>query len=323
MAHTHRFICPECNIPESARKEEFIRCISDWTGSDALKDLTNAFGGDIPDSDLKTRIGYLNEFADNWDYRKKQASGGERWNVEEDPALNSNRELIMECVQQLGLTDITEPAAVPDYILPLGGARMSNYARPLKAKEVIDSNRYNGKNIVALSGTRPINDVERPFLAQYAPDADTEYDAMSRGLEKIFLLDKNNYTQSHHRSENINLEWAVKKYGETYSGNTVYSLAAPSTDPSRRANSRDTFTFFLKKFDIKKGDRLLLVTSCIYVPFQLLRFMDLAIEKGFYVDCIGMPNDNNAGTAFSHLTNYLQETKAAINGIKALSDLWL
>ena len=51
--------------------------------------------------------------------------------------------------------------------------------------------------------------------------------------------------------------------------------------------------------------------------------MDLAIEKGFYVDCVGMPNDNKKGTAFSQITNYCQETKAAINAIKSLSDKWL
>ena len=66
-----------------------------------------------------------------------------------------------------------------------------------------------------------------------------------------------------------------------------------------------------------------MVTSCIYVPFQLLRFMDLAIEKGFYVDCVGMLNDDKKGTAFSHISNYCQETKAAINAIKTLADKWL
>ena len=65
------------------------------------------------------------------------------------------------------------------------------------------------------------------------------------------------------------------------------------------------------------------MTSCIYVPFQILRFMDLAIEKGFYVDCVGMPNDDRQGTSFSRITNYCQETKAAINAVKSIADLWL
>jgi hypothetical protein len=178
------------------------------------------------------------------------------------------------------------------------------------------------KTIVALSGTRPINEVERPFLAEYAPDAITEYEAISLGLEKVFSLEGSKFSEEHNKNENINLEWALKEYDEKYKGNRIISLAAPSTDPARRANSQDTFMFFLEKFNIKKGDRLLLVTSCIYVPFQLLRFMDLAIEKEFYVDCIGVKNDDKRGTAFSQTTNYCQETKAAINAIKALSDKW-
>ena len=205
----------------------------------------------------------------------------------------------------------------------MGGARLSNLARPEKARAVIDEKEIKGKTVIALSGTRPINEVERPFLEDYAPDAATEFDAISSGMEKAFSLKDTQFREEYHKDENINLEWALRTYEEKYAENTLISLAAPSSDPIRRANSRDTFEFFLEKFHVSKGDRVLLVTSCIYVPFQLLRFMDLAIEKGFYVDCVGMLNDDKKGTAFSHISNYCQETKAAINAIKTLADKWL
>ena len=318
-----RFVCPDCDKSVQARREELIDNIAQWVNSDALRTMVSAFGGEIPEGNLKDKIQWLNTFADVWDYRKKQANSDERWSIKEDPIALTNGEVILDCVKTLGLVDIENPLQIPDFILPLGGARLSNYARPAKAKEVIDQMDIHGRRVVALSGTRPINDVERPFLEEYAPGAVTEFEAISKGMEKVFSLRPDCYDEELHKDSNINLEWARRTYEDRYNDNIIMSMAAPSSDPDRRANSRDTFVYFLDRFQVTNGTRLLLVTSCIYVPFQLLRFMDLAIERGFYVDCIGMANDDKKGTAFSQITNYCQETKAAINAIKSLSDKWL
>jgi len=324
MNHTPiRFRCPDCNLPREERITQLFESIADWVNSDALSQMVSAFGGDIPQNlSLAEKIHWLNDFAEVWDYRKKQAASGERWNITEDPMVLNNSELVMSCAEVLGLTGIETPLVTPNYILPLGGARRSNYARPLKAKEVIDSLGIQDGTIVALSGTRPINEIELSFLQEFAPDAKTEFDAISTGMEKCFNL-TSGYTEEKGSDENINLCFAIRKYKDTYQGNTVLSLAAPSSDPTRRANSRDTFCYFLDNFNIKEGDRLLLVTTCIYVPFQLLRFMDLALDRGFYCDCIGMPNDHKGGTSFSQFTNYCQETKATINGLEALAEKYL
>ncbi len=338
MKNAHRFLCPECGRSASERQEEILTQIDNWVSSDAMGELTEAFGGKKPSGNLKEKITGLNEFAEVWDYRKK-AAGAERWELTEDPELTEKKDLIMDCVTRLGLVSITEPAASPDYIVPLGGARRSNYARPLKAREVIDGFGLSGKKVVGLSSLRPINDIERPFVDAYAPGAKNEYEAMCAGIAKSFGLVREEasedvcshenmsrqrlFTEDFHNHENVNLRWAVTEFNEAYAGNRLSVLAAPSSDPGRRANSRDTFEFLLEKMSIKPGDRLLLVTSCIYVPFQLLRFMDLAVERGFYVDCIGMENNDSTGTAFSHLANYCQETKAAVNAAKALVDRWV
>lgn len=318
MSETIRFQCPPCHLDKETRKSMLRDSIRPWVESEALQDLVTLFGGEYPKNlELSEKVKWLNSFADIWDYRKKQAQGGERWNLQEDPTVLENRDAILECVRQLGLMDIRHPLEEPDYILPLGGARLSNYARPLTAKEEIDRASLTGKTIVALSGKRPINEVELEFLQEFAPNATTEFDAISTGMEKCFSL-KPEFDEYSHVTQNPNLSWTRRKYLETYAGNAVFSLAAPSSDEIRRANSRDTFCFFLEQFDIKEGDKLLLVTSCLYVPFQLLRFMDLAIDHGFYVDCIGMPNDNSKGTSFSLVTGYCQETKAAINAVHSV-----
>ena len=141
-------------------------------------------------------------------------------------------------------------------------------------------------------------------------------------MAKAFGVAENEFEEKDYEDDNINLSWSVRRFLERPNGVDLFSLAAPSSDPSRRANSVDTFEFFLKHFDIQKGQHLLLVTSSIYVPFQLLRFIPLAIEKGFYVDCVGC-DPTLPSTAFSQPSNYLQETKAAINAMYALVKLYL
>ena len=323
MCNVIRFLCPTCEQTVKDRKKEILTNISDWVNSVALKNMVAIFGKEIPSGSLKSKIEWLNEFANEWDYRKKQSSDGERWTVTAEPIAEANASKIMEYVRVLGLVDIEKPIKYPDYILPLGGALFSNYNRPKKAKEIIDSMNIQSCDIVALSGTRPITDVERSSVDTYAPSAITEFEAISQGMEKVFGLNSKRYKEEHYRNENINLEWAQRTYDEKYHNNKIISLAAPSSDPNRRANSRDTFLYFLEKFNVKKGDKLLLVTSTIYVPFQLLRFMDLAIENGFYVDCVGIPIGNKNGDNISRITNYCQETKAVINAIKSISDKWL
>ena len=80
-------------------------------------------------------------------------------------------------------------------------------------------------------------------------------------------------------------------------------------------------SFFLEKFNITEGNKILLVTSGIYAPFQLLKFMPIALEKNIYVDCVGL-NNKRPGSAFNKPANYCQEIKATINAIKMLTDLY-
>lgn len=96
----------------------------------------------------------------------------------------------------------------------------------------------------------------------------------------------------------------------------IVALAAPSTEPSRRANSRDTFEYFLDYYHIKKGDNLLLVTSQIYVPYQWLKFIDLALEGAFHVECVGYSMCEKE--AFAKPSNFLQEIKGTVNAIAIL-----
>ena len=319
MNENIRIKCPKMGDKEE-RISELFDCLSKWIYSDELTELISLFGGNnISESyvgNLKKDIISLSNFSKVWDYRQ----GKERWEVKDESFVTDNSKYIIERMKKLGLCDITTPQFVPDYILPLGGARLSNYDRPQMAKKIVDDYNLKGKYIVALSGTRPISEIERPFVDKYAYGAKTEYEAINAGLESTFNISE--YKENRKDNENINLCSAIRKYKVLYEDNTIFSLASPSSAPDvRRANSYDTFNYFLNSFSIGKKSKLLLVTSCIYVPFQLLKFVNLAIEGGFEVDCIGSTVVDTE--KFSKPSNYLQEVKATIDAILELSKIYL
>lgn len=310
-----RIVCPDSDLSKERRIEELMNEIKTWLYSDSLKKMISLFGGDdllkTTGKDFVSDVVKIRQFAAVWDYR----AGKERWAVKDDGFVSAHEDEIMESAVGLGLKTIVTAAKEPDYLLPLGGARASNRVRPEMSRRLIDENGWENKKVFALSGARPISETERPYM-EYAPGAVTEFDAMNKGLEAAYGV--TDYTEDRHDDPNVNLCSAIRRYDQKYKGCEICSMAAPSSDPEhRRANSADTFDFFADKVNVSEGDKMLLVTSCIYVPFQSLKFMDLAIEKGFEVDCVGSDIVDNF--TLSKTSNYLQETKGTIDAIYGLA----
>lgn len=153
-------------------------------------------------------------------------------------------DVILETARELGLMGGELPKESMDYVLPLGGARLTNYTRPQMAKQILDLNENRATKIVALTGKRPIDEIEISFLKEYAPMAKTEYEAMCGGIEKVFEIEKCDYLETKYVTNNINLQWSIREYTGRKRGNDIFVLAAPSSEPDRRANSYDTFLFF-------------------------------------------------------------------------------
>lgn len=308
--------CPAYSLSKKERQKHLIKSISEWVHIPEFTELVRLFGGEDVDcfknkSD-REYIEWLHDFVKVWDYRKKQAGGGERWNVYDDEFVSRHESDIFRAAEIMGLVNVTVPYREPDFILPLGGARMTNLERPKMARYIMDMEQWQGKTVVALAGNRPINEIEYPYLETYAPGAVTEFEAINKGMEAAFDLSPV-YSERVTDNDNINLKSCIREYKDMYNGSKIYSVAAPSSEPDkRRANSYDTFVYFLQSFNVRKGDRLLLVTSSIYVTFQLLKFMELAFEYGFEVDCIGADTVSH-GAAMSKASNYLQEMKSTVD----------
>lgn len=314
--------CPETIGSKEQRIGLLFEDVKKWVYSKPLVELIVLYGGKVPDGiTFRDYVIWLNEFVEIWDFRKKHSNGGERWTVKEEQRAKDEEDFIFHASYQLGLIESIEPQMPPDYILPLGGARLANLTRVQHARVLMDQFINENCSVVALSGKRPINEIEIPYLADYAPNAATEYDAVNGAIEKAFKLVGYDYNEENFITENVNLQWSKRKYFDGYQGHPIYSLAAPSTEAKRRANSLDTFKFFMEQFDIREGQRLLLVTSNIYVPFQLLKFIPLCLEKNIVVDCVGS-TILKSNYQFSN-SNYLQEIKATVNAIKVLVDIYM
>lgn len=319
-AMTNRIKCPGSGLNTQCRIDELKDNLIQWLSSKEMTELLSLFNGEdiIYKGDLLQYIKELNRFVKRWDFRKKQSDGGERWNIYDDSKVTENEKIIWDCAKGLGMIDVSTTKINPDYILPLGGARMTNLLRPKMAKELLDFYQWDSKLIVALSGNRLINDIERETTDRYAPKAVTEYDAINAGLEHTFNIKK--YEENKEINKNINLQSTVRKYTENYRQCEIYSIAAPSTDPGRRANSLDTFTYFINKFSIKEKTQILLVTSAIYAPYQLLKFIPLALEYDLEVDVVGTPPTSGIPQTASH---YLQEIKSIVDAIYDMSNIFV
>lgn len=294
-------------IDKKTRVLNLFDDIKKFLYNDNFTYLVKSFDGKTNFDDLFEYIVYLNDFVSIWDFRNKK----ERWNIEYTKF--ENEEEILDSFRKLGFIKKTKPKNIPKYVLPLGGARFANYNRVLFSKELIDELNVKNSFVISLSTFRLISDVEKEAVNTYAEDAITEFDAISRSLEKIYSV--KTYEEEKNDNENINLCSNIRTYKEYYKDNKIISLSSFSSDPLRRANTRDTFLFFMDNININKNDNVLLVTSQIYTLYQYFSLIDIAIDNSFNLECVGTEMDikNNPNVKL-----YFQELKGTINAIYKL-----
>lgn len=305
---------------------ETLNKIKAWISTPELKELIYSFGGEYESNiTLSEQINSLRNFSDIWDFRNKQkknsnSSENARWTIEENQLSEKQKELTLETAKKLGLIGCTIPSQKEyDYILVLGGARMSCLFRMQYAKEACDQYGVIAKSIVGLAGMREIMESERDATDTYALNAKTEFDLMESALKKVFgSLEI--AEQQEHIVKNSNESWRLKRYSY---GIPVILLAAPSGEPQkRRANTADTFAFFKERLNIEKGKRMLLVTSQIYVPYQQLEAVRmLGIPYKCSLETIGFPNEWSANLqGLQKPENYLQEIRSVLQAMERLAE---
>ena len=126
-------------------------------------------------------------------------------------------------------------------------------------------------------------------------------------MKTVFDL-RNGVDESSIDMNEPNSSWCIRHFD----GASI--VAAPSSAPSkRRANTADTFEFFIDKFHVPEGSVIHFTTSSIYINYQLASLMPIAIKYNLELLFSG---SGELGTDCNSVTsNYLQEIKGSIDAI--------
>lgn len=224
--------------------------IAAWLDSPALTALVEEFGGQRPTGDLGARLHALDAFSEVWDGR----CGGERATAVYDDVPPDRVELIDAAARALGLTDREHPTAAHyDHVLILGGTPASGRTRALFAAGIVRS--ISARTITALGSMRHLP----------TDPGTTEGDAMLAAVLEAFPPNGGS-TGSFGTTPDGHPWWLTDYQCETWE---VAALAAPPTRPGRRANTADTLLGWARYVTRPAPtDRVLLVTTDRYVPFQ-------------------------------------------------------
>jgi hypothetical protein len=252
-----------------------------------MRDLVGAFGGDLPDAAPGDLLAWLDEFSGaHWDFR----AGRERDQVRvELPGPLAAAALT--AARGLGLTGAAEPShAGYAHLLILGGLARACLQRTEHAARLAARLRIGA--VAALGSLRPLGPEERALPG--AEGCATEADALAAGVRAAFAAD-------------------------------VPVLVAPPGDPGApRANTADTYAHWAALAGPRPDERILIVTSPIYVPFQhcdAIRILALPYRCG--IETVGF-DPSRSGTpqppGAAGPDRVLPEIRSAIRAARALHD---
>ena len=289
--------------------DEAVRAfIEGWIDHPALKHIVEAEGGDWPSGPLETRVDALHDFSSRWDFR----GGAERLDIG-SASTNLDRDDLMSAAGDLGMTDAALPTlASYDHGLVLGGTALASIYR-LKRLYELRENGIGVRRIAILTALREVASAEvelvlaRPEIAGVvASKPRTEFEVMTAAAE-FFSATAAEMTIE--QNDNPHLSSARAQAGD------ALVMAAPSADPTRRANSRDNYDVYASR--IGADDSVLVVTSSIYLPYQfLVALQALGWEEPRTIEAVGFPPDWMDGI-LTGPGNILQELRSALFAAQA------
>ncbi|MCZ7438693.1 hypothetical protein O7598_19940 [Micromonospora sp. WMMC241] len=281
--------------------------IADWATSAAMRELVECFGEAWPTGDVLD--GLVEISARHWDFRR----GGERATAlrREFPADVTER--VRAAAGALGLRHRDTPSRDRyDHVLIHGGLFRSCLLRARYAATLLDRH-LTGGTVCGLGSVRPTSEPERALAAERgADDCPTEFAAMDFAVRSAFP-----------DLRRLARDSSLRHDYETPDGRRLSVLAAPSSDPARRANTADTCAFWAGSRSVPvAGESVLLVTTEHFVPFQQAdAIRTLGIPYGCAVETVGLdPATAPDARLRAPLTTveYLQEIRSAIRSMRLL-----
>ncbi|MGN9912540.1 hypothetical protein ACTMTJ_33885 [Phytohabitans sp. LJ34] len=287
--------------------------VARWITSAPLRDLVTAFGGQWPGGDSPSLLGWLDAFsATHWDFR----AGAERPDAREpdlDPEIATLVEASAEALGMIG----AKPPPRRDYkhVVVLGGLAHACLRRTAYAAHLLHRGTF-AEGVGVLGSFRPLSPAERALPP--VNGCRSEIDVLDLGVRRAFKVDEPVEADAAPDGS-----WSVRTYAPE-EGPPIAVLAAPSSEPGiRRAHTADTQRFWAKRAALAQGDRVLVVTAPIYVPFQHCDAVrTLGLPYGCAVDTIGVDPRLADDLALPEpvLTpgRYLQEIRSAIRSMRLL-----
>ncbi|WP_394768366.1 hypothetical protein [Lacisediminihabitans sp.] len=293
-----------------------LAAIDSWAGSAALAELVAAFGGSTAALRGARLLDYLETFAaEHWDFR----AGRER-NLAEEVALTPEQDaLILARASALGLAGRENPSLSRyDTVLMTGGMVRAGIVKPRFVAELLDGGLEVG-HVVFLGGFRAFAGDEHALATALGVRGSDEFAAMVGGMELAFgPLGEPEVEER--MTDNPHLSWRELSWSTPRARLSV--IAAPSADPSRRANSADTYRFWARERRSASEHSVLLVTTPVYVPYQGAAAVEvLGLENGLAVETVGVSASASDLGEFSQPflpQHHLQELRAAVGAMRSL-----
>jgi len=292
-----------------------------WLATPELVALVRDFNGPRPRNGLLD-VNELQAWSSvTWDFR----AGRERNLVDPNSISGPLAEAVEMAASALGLRSAAGPLADHyDAVLMLGGLVRACVWRPEYASVLLQS-RISADAVVALTGFRTLNEAEQALLPAFdLQGVSEEHEAMRRSLQRFFAVDVMHESVPLDPAIEPNLRTLVAE-GTGDGGQAVQLVVAPSSDPTRRANTADSYAYWASEVArVRRGQRILMVTSPIYVPFQHADAVRmLGLPFGCIVETVGIDDslvDLRGEPQGFVAVNYLQELNSTIRSLKALID---
>jgi hypothetical protein len=309
-----------------------------WAESDAVLGLFDAWEWDPMPRPTGTtyleRFEELESATEAWNYRRYAF---ERWQQLLAHLDDDFQARVFEAAEVLGMRHWTIPAH-DEYALgvALGGARRAPLCRT-KWLELL-ARRCHFAAFGFATSLRPIDErAERPHTT-YAPGARHEFDLMhAAALRSSGLGYLHHWHDDEQRVDGYATSWwassLVRNYERSTSGPPIIGVAAASENPhEHRPRTPETLRFLYKLAtttalcDLSPGNRVVLVTSAIYVPYQQIEALRvLGLRYGLAVETVGHPREWTAAAQaaplenFQQVGNYLHEIRSAIEACRRLA----
>lgn len=320
-----------------------------WSGADGLDLLGVYFGTAVEDvatslADAATVYPNVSETG----YR-------ERWQAADLPFPAHVREAVHSAADDLGLVTPGRPTGHYDHVVVLGGGGTSPWIRAHYAAELIQTHALSPTGIWMLGSPRPIDEnaerglihklVEREPLAagRYLTATRDEFDLMAVAAEAAFgvaaafnemnvcgctdvLARCPRWQAAHEISDQARVARTDPRFQHqrhrryaTRSGPHVHVLSASTGRPPDRPNTADTYALLADVAGLGKGQRALIITTQVFVPFQRFDAIRmLQLPTGLDIDVVGFGAER--GDRPSTPEFELQEVLSGLRSARRLAD---